>query len=141
MRANQPLQALVRARPSRSLARTVIGVLTLAARPWVTDPESQIMKTSTEGFQQCYNAQTVIDEPMRLPVGAGALAQDVGDLQRRPASRRWVGGKGHRSGPGGTRELQQVQWGRGGRGLVHGQVQVAHRRADGGMPEPALDDG
>ena len=27
-----------------------------------TDPESRIMKTFTEGFQQCYNAHTVVDE-------------------------------------------------------------------------------
>ena len=26
-----------------------------------TDPESQIMKTSSEGFQQCYNAQMAVD--------------------------------------------------------------------------------
>ena len=26
-----------------------------------TDPESRIMNTSTEGFQQCYNAQTAVD--------------------------------------------------------------------------------
>ena len=34
----EALHALARARPSRSLARTVIGVLTLAARPWVATP-------------------------------------------------------------------------------------------------------
>ena len=27
-----------------------------------TDPESRIMKTSQEGFQQCYNVQTVVDD-------------------------------------------------------------------------------
>ena len=27
-----------------------------------TDPESRIMKTSSEGFQQCYNAQVAVDE-------------------------------------------------------------------------------
>ena len=26
-----------------------------------TDPQSQIMKTSSEGFQQCYNAQMAVD--------------------------------------------------------------------------------
>ena len=33
-----------------------------------TDPESRIMKTSN-GFQQCYNAQAVVDENSRLIVG------------------------------------------------------------------------
>ena len=78
---------------------------------------------------------------MRLPIGAGALAQDVGNLQRRSGGQRRVGGVGHRSGPGGARELQQVQWGRGGRDLVLGQVQVAHGGADGAVPETTLDDG
>ena len=32
----------MRARPSRSLARTVIGVLTLAARPWVATPYARV---------------------------------------------------------------------------------------------------
>ena len=26
-----------------------------------TDPESSIMKTSSEGYQQCYNAQVAVD--------------------------------------------------------------------------------
>ena len=30
-----------------------------------TDPESQIMKTSSEGFQQCYNAQMAVDGSTR----------------------------------------------------------------------------
>ena len=40
-----------------------------------TDPESQIMKTSTEGFQQCYNAQTVVDEAHQLIVATQVEAQ------------------------------------------------------------------
>ena len=90
--------------------------------------------------QRVHDALLLGREPMGLPIGAGALAQDVGDLQRRADGRRWVGGMGHRSGSGATRELQQVQWGRGGRELVLGQVQVAHGRADGTVPETALDD-
>lgn len=39
-----------------------------------TDPESRIMKTSTQGFQQCYNAQTVVDGDEQIIVAA-----DVGD--------------------------------------------------------------
>ena len=47
-----------------------------------TDPESQIMNTSTEGFQQCYNAQTVVDETHQIIVGADveANASDQGRL-------------------------------------------------------------
>ena len=40
-----------------------------------TDPESQIMKTSTEGFQQCYNAQTVVDEAHQIIVATDVEAQ------------------------------------------------------------------
>ncbi len=47
-----------------------------------TDPESQIMNTSTEGFQQCYNAQTVVDETHQLIVATDvdANASDQGQL-------------------------------------------------------------
>ena len=47
-----------------------------------TDPESQIMNTSAEGFQQCYNAQTVVDETHQIIVGADveANASDQGRL-------------------------------------------------------------
>ena len=47
-----------------------------------TDPESQIMKTSTEGYQQCYNAQTVVDETHQIIVATDveANASDQGQL-------------------------------------------------------------
>ena len=47
-----------------------------------TDPESRIMKTSTEGFQQSYNAQTAVDDAHQIVVGAsvGAQANDVEQL-------------------------------------------------------------
>ena len=47
-----------------------------------TDPESGIMKTSTEGFQQRYNAQTVVDEAHQLIVATDVEAQasDQGQL-------------------------------------------------------------
>jgi len=47
-----------------------------------TDPESRIMKTSTEGFQQCYNAQVVVDEAHQLIVATDveANASDQGQL-------------------------------------------------------------
>ena len=49
-----------------------------------TDPESQIMKTSSEGFQQCYNAQMAVDGEHQIIV-----ATQVG---HRPATRvSWWG--------------------------------------------------
>ena len=45
-----------------------------------TDPESRIMKTSAEGFQQCYNAQTVVDGQHQIIVSShlGSEATDQG---------------------------------------------------------------
>ena len=47
-----------------------------------TDPESQIMNTSSEGFQQCYNAQTVVDETQQIIVATDveANASDQGQM-------------------------------------------------------------
>ena len=47
-----------------------------------TDPQSGIMKTSAEGFQQCYNAQTVVDGENQIVVDASvsACASDQGEL-------------------------------------------------------------
>ena len=47
-----------------------------------TDPQSRIMKTSTEGFQQSYNAQTVVDDESQMVVEASvsANASDQGQL-------------------------------------------------------------
>ena len=47
-----------------------------------TDPQSRIMKTSTEGFQQSYNAQRAVDDAHQIVVGAsvGAKANDVEQL-------------------------------------------------------------
>lgn len=47
-----------------------------------TDPESGIMKTSNEGFQQCYNAQAAVDAEHQLVVATGvtANASDQGGL-------------------------------------------------------------
>jgi len=48
-----------------------------------TDPESRIMKTSTEGYQQCYNAQTVVDGKARIIVATTVSnnASDAGQLE------------------------------------------------------------
>ena len=47
-----------------------------------TDPESRIMKTSTEGFQQSCNTQIAVDEGSQLIVGTGVTssAADNGQL-------------------------------------------------------------
>ena len=47
-----------------------------------TDPESQIMKTSAEGFQQNFNVQMVVDEAHQFIVATdvGAQASDQGQL-------------------------------------------------------------
>ena len=46
-----------------------------------TDPESRIMKTSAEGFQQCYNAQLAVDEENQI-VFAAHLGQGASDQNR-----------------------------------------------------------
>ena len=48
-----------------------------------TDPESRMMKTPTEGFQQCYNAQAMVDSEARLIVATTVSdnASDVGQLE------------------------------------------------------------
>ena len=47
-----------------------------------TDPDSGIMKTSSEGFQQCYNAQVAVDGEHQLVVATEvtANASDQGEL-------------------------------------------------------------
>ncbi len=47
-----------------------------------TDPQSRIMKTSSEGFQQCYNAQVAVEGASQLIVAAevSANASDQGRM-------------------------------------------------------------
>ena len=47
-----------------------------------TDPESRIMKTSAEGYQQCYNAQLAVEGRSQIVVAAGVTqsASDQGHL-------------------------------------------------------------
>lgn len=45
-----------------------------------TDPESRIMKTSTEGFQQCYNPQIAVEEDCQL-ILANGVTQNAADHQ------------------------------------------------------------
>lgn len=47
-----------------------------------TDPDSKIMKTSSGSFEQCYNAQAVVDADHQIIVAAdlNSCASDVGNL-------------------------------------------------------------
>lgn len=47
-----------------------------------TDPESRIMKTSTGGFEQCFNTQIAVDAKAQIIVSAGVTqnAADVNEL-------------------------------------------------------------
>ena len=47
-----------------------------------TDPESRIMKTSAQGFQQCYNTQIAVEEGCQLILANGVTpsAADNGEL-------------------------------------------------------------
>jgi hypothetical protein len=58
------------------------GELDDKAQSNFTDPESSIMKTSSEGFQQCYNAQVAVDAEHQLVVATDltANASDQGEL-------------------------------------------------------------
>ena len=58
------------------------GVPEAKAQSNFTDPESRIMKTSSEGYQQCYNAQLAVDDERQLIVAAEVVANasDQGQL-------------------------------------------------------------
>jgi transposase len=47
-----------------------------------TDPQSRIMKTSSGGFEQCYNTQIAVDSKQQIIVASGVTqsAADVGEL-------------------------------------------------------------
>ena len=47
-----------------------------------TDPESQIMKTSSEGFQQCYNAQMAVDGEHQIIARLKRPGSTGGDARR-----------------------------------------------------------
>ena len=59
-----------------------------------TDPESQIMKTSTERFQQRYNAQMVVDEAHQFIVATDVEAQASDQERMLP----WLDGVSERFG-------------------------------------------
>ena len=62
--------------------KRAFGVPEAKAQSNFTDPESAIMKTSSEGFQQCYNAQVVVDGKNQMIVAAAVdrSATDQGQL-------------------------------------------------------------
>ena len=141
--------------PSGLRERLTLGAVATAARGVLNRHRSAVVAGRLESaerggaaaHQRIDDAVLLCREPMGLPIGAGALAQDVGDLQRRSGARRRVVGMDHGSGPSATWELQQVQWGRGRGGVVLGQVQVGmvermewcpSRRRMTGSATPAL---
>ena len=81
----------------------------------VTDPQSGIMKTSSEGFQQCYNAQVAVEGDHQLVVATGG--------RRRVPPWRWRGtwwrraGRGRRPRPATPRSIRRrAAWQRRWRG-------------------------
>ena len=94
-----------------------------------TDPESGIMKTSNDGFQQCYNAQVAVDGAHQLVVATEvtANASDQGgvpallEARRSASSRRrcWRSRLQQRAGlggPGNARHRRVCVLGPGGEG-------------------------
>ena len=68
----------------RAVRRTSVRMASRTTRRRATsrNPESSIMKTSSEGFQQCYNAQAAVDAEHQLVVATDltANASDQGEL-------------------------------------------------------------
>ena len=58
--------------------RLFLGVVRLKAQSNFADSESRIMKTSSEGFQQCYNKQLGVDGEWQLIVVAEVTANASG---------------------------------------------------------------
>jgi transposase len=78
----------------RSKYRRAFGAVPAKRQENFTDPESRIMKT-TDGFQQCYNAQVAVDGDSRLIVAneVGQCAADNGYLVQMTAAGRRNRGK------------------------------------------------
>ena len=66
------------------------GVPADTAQDNFTDPQSRIMNTSSEGYQQCYNGQIAVDEGSQLIVATGLTesASDTAQLLPLVASAR-----------------------------------------------------
>jgi transposase len=67
--------------PGNGLCKRRLGEPPEKAQENFTDPQSRIMKTS-DGYQQCYNAQAAVDETHQLIVASdvGNNASDAGQL-------------------------------------------------------------
>ena len=103
-----------------------------------TDPESGIMKTSNDGFQQCYNAQVAVDGAPQLVVATEVTA-NASDQRWCAGAARRAGGDGRRAagdGAGGRRLRQRA--GLGGPGNArHRRVCVLGPGGEGGQaPRP-----
>ena len=103
-----------------------------------TDPESGIMKTSNDGFQQCYNAQVAVDGAPQLVVATEVTA-NASDQRWCAGAARRAGGDGRRAagdGAGGRRLQQRA--GLGGPGNArHRRVCVLGPGGEGGQaPRP-----
>ena len=82
----EALQALVRARPSRSLGRTVIGVLTLVARPWVAEHAHRLLReleAADRAIDSARSGRTGLFRITADPMwSAAVLADAVGRFQQ-----------------------------------------------------------
>ena len=103
-----------------------------------TDPDSGIMKTSSEGFQQCYNAQVAVDGEHQLVVATEvtANASDQGELPLLLDEVSETFGEQPGAGAGGCRVQQRA--GLGGPGDEgHRRVRVAGPGGEeGSSPRP-----
>ena len=81
---NYAVAAGARPRSDGSFAKRAYGEPDERAQDNFTDPQSRIMKTSAEGYQQCYNAQVAVEGGNQLIVATGVTssASDQGHLVR-----------------------------------------------------------
>lgn len=70
--------------PKHRPAHRASGAPTPKAQRNFTDPDSRIMKTAKGAFDQCYNAQAVVDDELNLVVAHG-LGNQAPDTQYLPA--------------------------------------------------------
>lgn len=68
--------------PTGRRCQRALGEPPETAQENFTDPQSRIMKTAADGYQQCYNAQAAVDETHQLIVASdvGNSASDQGQL-------------------------------------------------------------
>ena len=79
-----------------------------------TDPQSRIMQTSADGFQQCYNAQLAVagENQLIVAVAVSSNASDQGrltplvDAEKHPAKARMAQKLATEAGPGAVRRAQ-----------------------------------